>query len=63
MCSRKNRTKSVPVKIFFVIVRLYSTVRFGIAKKKKKRLIVLSIEKKCVLAKIIFCKLFNYLIL
>ena len=35
---------------------------FGIAKKKKK-LTVLSIEQKCVLAKIIFCKLFNYFIL
>lgn len=56
MCSRKNTTKSVPVNIFFVLVRLCSTVRFRI--KKNKRLIVLSIEKKCVLAKIIFCKLF-----
>lgn len=31
--------------------------------KKKKRLIVLSIEQKYVLAKINFCKLFNYFIL
>lgn len=62
LCSRKNRrTKCVPVNTFFVLVRLCNTV-FKIA-KKKKRLIVLSIEQKYVLAKINFCKLFNYFIL
>lgn len=61
MYSRKNRrTKCVPVNIFFVSVRLCNTV-FKIAKKKS--LIVLSIEQKCVLAKINFCTLFNYFIL
>lgn len=63
MCSRKNRrTKSVPVNIFFVLVRLRDTVSVRNCKKKKK-LTVLSIEQKCVLAKIIFCKLFNYFVL
>lgn len=32
-------------------------------KLQKKKLIVLSIEQKCLLAKINFCKLFNYFIL
>lgn len=59
MYSRKSRrTKSVPVNIFFV---LDCATVFGIAKKKKKT--VLSIEQKCVLTEIIFCKLLFHFIL
>lgn len=58
MYSRKSRrTKSVPVNIFFV---LDCATVFGIAKKKKT---VLSIEQKCVLTEIIFCKLLFHFIL
>lgn len=60
MYSRKSRrTKSVPVNIFFV---LDCATVFGIAKKKKKKT-VLSIEQKCVLTEIIFCKLLFHFIL
>ena len=63
MYSRKSRrTKSVPVNIFFV---LDCATVFGIAKKKKKKKkkTVFSIEHKCVLNVIIFCKLLFHFIL
>ena len=61
MYSRTSRrTKSVPVNIFFV---LDCATVFGIAKKRKKKKTVLSIEQKCVLNEIIFCKLLFHFIL